>query len=117
MTDQQQRTQWALDLFHSFMLTWTPPGAHGLMKFSDADGVVTDAIRAIAPPGHGECIGWAVFKREIDADWDRRQHPSGYVHTQVGVVFDKPEHAANVQIGQAKKYPDQEFVVCELRQT
>lgn len=27
MTDQQQRTQWALDKFRSFCETWTPPGA------------------------------------------------------------------------------------------
>jgi hypothetical protein len=91
MTDQQQRTQWALDVFASFVRMWTPPVAVEQVHISAAS--VDTAILQIAPKADNEPIGYGVFKREIDADWDIRQRPSGFVHELVSAVFDKPAHA------------------------
>jgi hypothetical protein len=76
---------------------------------------VISAIRAIAPK-NTEPIGYGVFHREIDADWDIRQRPSGYVHELVSAVFDKPAQADNAHQALVQKYPDRHYVICEIRE-
>jgi hypothetical protein len=114
MSDQQQRTQWALDLFQGFCSTWSPPGAR--IASHEARRQVEDAIRAIAPKDDGTAtVGWAVFKRENDRDYDR-ERPSGWVHTQVGAVFETMTQVANVRDSCAKKDPTGHYLICEIRE-
>jgi hypothetical protein len=63
-----------------------------------------------------EPIGYGVFRREIDADWDIRQHPSGFVHTLTSAVFDKLGHAQNAHQGASKRRPERQYVICEIRE-
>jgi hypothetical protein len=114
MTDQRQRTQWALDRFRSFVEKWTPPGAWS--PSSGDRALIENAITAIAPRPDDTPIGYGVFRREIDADWDIRQRPSGFVHTLVSAVFDKPAQAENAHQGTCKRHPDQHFIICEIRE-
>lgn len=114
MTDQQQRTQWALDVLLGFIRKWTPEAARPAMASDEV--TLNAAIVAIAPRDVSEPIGYGVFRREIDADWDIRQRPSGWVHTLISAVFDKPAQAENVHASQTKKYPDQHFIICEIRE-
>lgn len=84
MSDQQQRTQWALDMFHSFVLSWTPPSARPLLFQLGGDiPKVLDAIKAIAPTpdNQASCLACAAKDRaiqelsaaldELTADYDR----------------------------------------------
>lgn len=116
MSDQQQRTQWALDLFKGFVRTWVPLGAQALVSVDGANKQVEDAIRAIAPKDDGTAtVGWAVFKREQDRDYDR-ERPSGWVHTQVGAVFETMTQVGNVRDSCAKKDPTGHYIICEIRE-
>jgi hypothetical protein len=119
MSDQQQRTTWALDMFESFVQRWTPAAAHPHLakgKASEAE-VVRSAVYAIAPKDDSKAvIGYGVFQREIDADWDIRQRPSGYVHTLISAVFDKLDHAENAHQGACRRHPDNQYVICEIRE-
>lgn len=114
MSDQKQRTQWALDVFAGFVRIWTPDGALALV--TEAQATVAAAIRAISPLGHDEPVGWAVFRRELDTTYNHRDHPSGYVHTIISAVFDKPGQADTVYQSVTRKHPAQEFVIGEIRQ-
>jgi hypothetical protein len=118
MTDQQQRTQWALDLFAGFIRQWTPAAMHEhLTDRIPSDGEnVRAAIRAIAPKDGNPPIGWAVFQRHIDTGYDIRQHPSGYLHTLTSAFFDKPAHAENAHQGASKRHPENQYVICEIRE-
>jgi hypothetical protein len=118
MSDQQQRTQWALDLFDGFVRGWTPPAAQEFAPTLAVDMVrVNDAIRAIAPKNDSKTvIGYAVFRREIDATYDIRDYPSGYRHSIVGAVFDRLMHAENVHRSQCKTHPENQYVICEIRE-
>src|SRR4051812_35852309 len=119
MTDQQQRTQWALDTFRSFATSWAP---RVMMEdltspWHSAIETVNRSIRAIAPKDDSKAIiGYGVFQREIDADWDIRQHPSGFVHTLISAVFDKPHFAENAHQGASKRHPERQYVICEIRE-
>lgn len=115
MTDQQQRTQWALDRFRSFVNMWVAPGVTSMQEVIAARDRVDESIRAIAPKDNPP-IGWAVFQREIDADWDIRQRPSGFVHTLTSAVFDKLGHAENAHQGASKRHPENQYVICEIRE-
>lgn len=114
MSDQQQRTQWAVDRFRSFIHAWTAPASRSELVVDEVQ--VLTAIRDIAPKGDADPVGYGVFRREIDADWDIRQRPSGWVHTLISAVFDKPAQAENVHASQTKKHPDQHFIICEIRE-
>lgn len=77
---------------------------------------VVDAICAIAPKDDGKAtIGWAVFRRERDTDYDR-ERPSGWVHTQVGAVFETMGQVGNVLESRQKKDPTGHYLICEIRE-
>jgi hypothetical protein len=115
MTDQQQRTEWARERFASFVEKWISPAARELAAIADDAYAVLRAIKAIAPKDEAERhVGWAVFKREIDATYNHRDHPSGYIHTMISAVFDSIP--TNAYESQRKKHPDQEFIICEIRE-
>ncbi len=108
MTDQQQRTQWAIDIFNGFVQSWVPPAvSRGLWTKRNPvndDERVRTAIRDIAPiPDADAHIGYAVYKQDPDLTYNR-DRPSGFIYTQV-----------NVLISQSKKYPDNHYVICEIR--
>lgn len=120
MTDQQQRTQWALDRFRQFIVDWTPAATRQqlldtALAYSTAEQV-RSAIRAIAPKGDTEPMGYGVFQRQIDVTYNHRDHPSGYVHTLTSAVFDKPAHAENAHKGATKRHPENQYVICEIRE-
>lgn len=122
MTDQQQRTQWALDpldLFREFIRTWTPLATQSTLTddgYSNAGSMLREAIKAIAPKDDGKAhVGWAVFKRERDTDYDR-ERPSGWVHTQVGAVFETMTQVGNVHQSCQKKDPKGHYLICEIRE-
>jgi hypothetical protein len=114
MSDQKQRTQWALEQFAGFVRAWTPTGA--LPQVLQARIPVENAIRAIAPQADDtRRVGWAVFKREHDTEYDR-ERPSGWVHTMISAVFENPVQADNACRSRRKRYPDQTFVICEIQE-
>jgi hypothetical protein len=101
MSDQKQRTQWALEQFAGFVRAWTPTGA--LPQVLQARIPVENAIRAIAPQADDtRRVGWAVFKREH--------------HTMISAVFENPVQADNACRSRRKRYPDQTFVICEIQE-
>lgn len=113
MSDTAQRTQWAIDQFASFVRTWTPTGALPLVIPSRVP--VENAIRAIAPHDDGTAtVGWAVFKREHDDQYDR-QRPSGYRHAMISAVFEDPVQVDNAYRSCVKSRPGT-FVICEIRE-
>lgn len=117
MTDQQQRTQWALDLLQSFIREWTPQAVRREMfdRFTGPAQQIRSAIAAIAPTEDDKAhVGWAVFKQEHDREY-RREWPSGFTHTQVGVVFETDYQVANVLAGCKTKDPKGEYFICEIR--
>jgi hypothetical protein len=126
MSDQQQRTQWALDLFHSFVKSWTPPAIQAtLLTPSGAARQVIDAIRAIAPQADDtRRVGWAVFARRHDTEYSR-ERPSGWVHTMVSAVFEEPAQATNALAYIVKRDAENvakggergvHFVICEIQE-
>lgn len=116
MSDQQQRTQWAVDMLRSFVGVWVAPGARALPPVKGAVEMVENNIRAIAPKGDDTArVGWAVFKRDHDRDYDR-ERPSGYVHTLIGAVFENPAQATNAQQACYSKHPEGTYIVCEIRE-
>lgn len=117
MSDQQQRTQWALDLFREFIVAWTPAAMREQLLGSEKRSAhgVREAIKAIAPKDDGVAtVGWAVFKREHDTDYDR-ERPSGYVHTIASAVFEDIAQADNAQAYRAARN-DGEYIICEIRE-
>lgn len=116
MTDQQQRTQWALDRFRSFTREWVASAAQELTVHANDAATVVRAIEAIAPKDDTTAhVGWAVFKRERDADYDR-ERPSGWIHTQVGAVFETMTQVSNVHASCVKKDPTGHYLICEIRE-
>lgn len=118
MSDQQQRTQWALDLFQNFIRSWVAPAMQGHLMDNDDNGgeKIRRAIKAIAPKDDGKAhVGWAVFKRERDTDYDR-ERPSGWVHTQVGGLFETMTQVGNVLESRRKKDPKGHYLICEIRE-
>ena len=64
-----QRTQWALDLFRSFIESWAPPAMHEHLIDDDNNSGerVRSAIRAIAPEtDEARLVGWS---QQVGADW------------------------------------------------
>lgn len=113
MSDQKQRTEWALSLFGGFVETWTPTGAGPLIV--PARARVEQAIRDIAPmPDDTGRIGWAVFRREHDRDYDR-ERPSGFVHTMISAVFETTTQAHNAYTSRVDRGDGHRYLVCELR--
>lgn len=115
MSDQQQRTTWALDLFVGFVKAWTPPAMQAsILGWDGAASKVGDAIRAIAPKDDGKTrIGWAVFSKRQDRDYDR-ERPSGYVYAQESAVFENPVQADNAHKACVKR--GGEYIICEIRE-
>lgn len=124
MTDTQHRTQWAVDLFVEFVKQWTPPVMRtqilNVRTFRMNESLpgerVIRAIKAIAPPvdDSQQHIGWAVFKQEHDHQY-RREWPSGFTHTMVGVVFETMTQVGNVLENRKTKDPKGEYFICEIR--
>jgi hypothetical protein len=120
---QQQRTQWALDLFGEFVRDWVGPAARSAYVATALAGTspspferVADAISAIAPtPDNSRRVGWAVFKREYDTEYSR-ERPSGWVHTMVSAVFEEPEQATNALAFLRAKHLTNNFVICEIQE-
>lgn len=128
MSDQQQRTAWAVEKFRDFVKAWTPPAARrqllhdGAAMRVDLDAELRDgervinAIKAIAPKDDGKThVGWAVFKREHDNEY-LRERKSGLIHTMISAVFEDPAQADNACRSQRKRQPDQHFIICEIRE-
>lgn len=120
VSDQAQRTQWALDLFREFIRNWAPMAMQSILT-DDRDGSdnpgqkVRRAIRNIAPQADDtRRVGWAVFKREHDREYSR-ERPSGWVHTMVSAVFEEPAQATNALAFLKSKSTDH-FVICEIQE-
>jgi hypothetical protein len=117
MTDQVQRTAWALDQFEGFVAEWTPPATlpHLIDNDDNPAEMVRRAIRAIAPPAPGtRLVGYAVFGQKPD-----RERESGFEHIAISAVFDDLAQAQNAyDFAQSKgevagcKY----FVICAVQQ-
>ena len=66
MSDQQQRTQWALDLFREFIRNWTPMATHAQLYQND----------------EGQCGGCSCY----DPDEDDK------LHGCLGCLVDTADH-------------------------
>ena len=97
----------ALHAFDEFVGAWVGPAAQ---RYVFAPGNthadrVREAIKTAAATDHSRRVGWAVFKREHDAEYDR-ERPSGYVHTMVSAVFENLAQAQNATLS-AKRRNDE----------
>ena len=124
MSDQAQRTEWALELFRGFVKAWTPPsvlnmimderGVEGWIDSRPGEQVIA-AIRAIAPePDDSRRVGYAVFRKDFDTEY-QRERPSGFIYTIVGDVFENLAQAQNV-LEYCKTEREGEHVICEIQQ-
>jgi hypothetical protein len=112
MTDQAQRTAWALEQFNSFVNSYTPPA----MWVHCRDGIehVRRTVRAIAPAADGPLVGYAVFAQRPD-----RKRESGFEHIAISTVFDDLASAQNAYdcaaskgVVEGCKY----FTICAVQQ-
>lgn len=111
MTDAVEQ---ALRAFDEFVGAWVGPAAQRYVFASGnthADRV-RQTIQAAAATDHSRRVGWAVFERAHDTDYDR-ERPSGYVHTIASAVFEDVGQAQNA-LGYIETKHDGEFVICEI---
>lgn len=96
MTDQAQRTTWAVQRFESFVNAYTPPA----MQVYCRDGIanVQRAIRAIAPPMVSRVVGYAVFAEVPD-----RERDCGFEHIAISAISETLAGAENVMAGNIKR--------------
>jgi hypothetical protein len=94
MTDQAQRTAWALQLLEGFIQRWVAPAMQEHLLDNDTnDGEqLRRAIRAIAPAEQVDRLGYAVYGLKPETRERRRE--SGFEAVVVSAVFDKPPTAA-----------------------
>jgi hypothetical protein len=107
----------ALRAFDEFVGAWVGPAAQRYVFAAGnthADRV-REAIQAAAATDTSRRVGWAVFKREHDTDYDR-ERPSGYVHTVVSAVFESLAQAQNAHEYCTGKH-DGDYIICELQET
>lgn len=114
------RTAWALSVFDGFLHAWTPTAMHQRLTDDDSDGArVRAAIQAIAPRDvEDRRLGWAVFSKTPDTDYDR-ERPSGFVYHLVSAVFENEAQAHNaLEYWRDRTASDAapDFVICEITQ-
>jgi hypothetical protein len=85
MTDQAQRTAWAVQLFEGFVNAYTPPAMQ--IHCRDQIDAVRRAIRAI---GVAEPIGLGYAVYGLKPETRERRRESGFETVVVSAVFDKP---------------------------
>lgn len=117
MTDQAQRTAWALQQFESFVGNWAPPVMQAQAAPNDLSNEVEHvvrAIRSIAPPQTHPLVGYAVFGQLPD-----RKRDSGFEHIAISATFDELgqaqnayEHAKSKGVVAGCDY----FVICAVQQ-
>jgi hypothetical protein len=99
MTDQAQRTAWAVQRFESFVNTFTPPALQVYCR--DDIIAVRRAIRAIAPGQAAQVLGYGVYAQVPD-----RKRASGFEHIAICALSETLAGAENVfegRIERAKK--------------
>lgn len=118
MTDQQQRTAWALQLLEGFVDTWTPLGAQPHLL--DELDKIRRAIHAIAPAEQTTGLGYAVFG--LRPETLERKRESGFETVVVSAVFDQPPTRALESSIEGEPWPSgvreglRFFGICQLQQ-
>lgn len=112
MTDQTQRTVWALQQFQSFVDRWTAPA---MQEFLQDDILhVKDCIRLIAPPYENPVVGYAVFGQRPD-----HERESGFEHVAISAVADtlgQVQNAYDYAVSKGDAKGCDHFVICAVQQ-
>ena len=96
MSDQDQRTTWAVQQFTGFVNTFTPPAMQVYCR--DEIAKVRAAIRAIAPGPEASVLGYGVYAQRPTIERD-----SGFEHIAICALSDTLAGAERVMDGTVER--------------
>jgi hypothetical protein len=114
MTDQAQRTEWALQQFAGFVEAWAPPAVQNDERLVADVQHVMRTITAIAPIGDAvPVLAWVVVSQRYDAKTKSR-----FKYEVVTAVFEDIAQAQNAYESCLERRSERgvKYFICALRE-